>query len=260
MKKKVSFLTSYNMTFGHLGIKLLMKRNILKYVLLTATMTIYAVLSSANAASPLLPLLFHEGRDYIALKHARSQTPEIMQFFSFHCPHCRTFEPIMDQLRVDLPEQTTIKRIPVAYGSTHSVGKLLQQSYAFSLSRMQPHQKSTIIQVNKDFMDHLFDEIQLNLKRPSNPSQAYNLALEQINTAMKRSGFSSKDIDLFKESIDDFSLVQQAENFTKIANTYRVQNVPTIIVNGKYQIAPNAMNSPERFQALVKFLLALKTG
>lgn len=257
MKKKVSFLTSYNMTFGHLGIKLLMKRNILKYVLLTLTVMTGAVLSSANATSPLL---FHEGTDYITLKHAHSQTPEIIQFFSFHCRHCRAFEPIMDQLRVDLPEQTTIKRIPVAYGSTRSVGKLLQQSYAFTLSRKQLQQKPTITQANNDFMDHLFDEIQLNLKRPSSPSHAYDIALEQINTAMERSGFSSKDIALFKESINDFSLVQQAENFTKAANTYRVQNVPTIIVNGKYQIAPNAMNSPERFQALVKFLLTLKTG
>ena len=100
---------------------------------------------------------FKEKVDYTVLDQPASKQPEVIQFFSFYCPHCRHFEPVMDKLRAQLPLTTKVERIPAPVGRTEQIGELLQQSYAFAVS----------LKKDQPFMDHLFDEIQLD-KQPKN--------------------------------------------------------------------------------------------
>ena len=58
----------------------------------------------------------------------------------------------MDKLRAQLPLTTKVERIPAPVGRTEQIGELLQQSYAFRC----------IVKKDQPFMDHLFDEIQLD--------------------------------------------------------------------------------------------------
>lgn len=79
----------------------------------TAAMTGSAVLAQANA-----PV---EGRDYVRLN-----TPvpvpaggkiDVIEFFSYGCPHCYTFEPALEQWIKRLPADVSFRRIPATFNA-----------------------------------------------------------------------------------------------------------------------------------------------
>lgn len=42
---------------------------------------------------------FNEGEHYKVLDLEASNKPVVTEFFSFYCPHCNSFEPIIQQLK-----------------------------------------------------------------------------------------------------------------------------------------------------------------
>ena len=59
---------------------------------------------SAHAAQ------FKEGEHYKVLDLEASKKPVVTEFFSFYCPHCNTFEPIIQQLKKQLPEGARLQK------------------------------------------------------------------------------------------------------------------------------------------------------
>jgi len=45
----------------------------------------------------------------------RTDDPVVYEFFSYMCPGCNAFEPIMQQLKGQISEPQTIIRVPVAF-------------------------------------------------------------------------------------------------------------------------------------------------
>ncbi len=65
------------------------------------------------AAMLMIPMVhaapeFKEGVNYDVVKQTGSAQPEVMEFFSYYCPHCATFEPIVEQLQAgsDLKDES----------------------------------------------------------------------------------------------------------------------------------------------------------
>jgi len=85
---------------------------------LTAAATALGVGTAAQAqgAAPT------EGRDYVRLN-----TPvavpgggkiDVIEFFSYGCPHCYTFEPMLEQWVKRLPADVAFRRIPATFNPT----------------------------------------------------------------------------------------------------------------------------------------------
>ncbi len=53
---------------------------------------------------------FKEGVNYTTLKLPLSQKPTVTEFFSFYCPHCFAFEPVIEQLQSELPKDVIFKK------------------------------------------------------------------------------------------------------------------------------------------------------
>ncbi|MGY3860611.1 DsbA family protein [Aeromonas lacus] len=68
------------------------------------------MLPRANAAPE-----FKEGVNYDVLKQTATAQPEVLEYFSYYCPPCAKFEPIVEQLQHDLPKEVAIKKNPVAF-------------------------------------------------------------------------------------------------------------------------------------------------
>jgi thiol:disulfide interchange protein DsbA len=88
--------------------------------------TASAVAASAQAAaSPEAPVpaastTFTEGKEYVALKLPAGQAQptgpvEVVEAFSYGCPHCAEFAPYMDKLRAQLPKDVTVRYMPVVF-------------------------------------------------------------------------------------------------------------------------------------------------
>src|SRR5438309_7337673 len=70
-------------------------------------------LASAGAAEVT------EGKDYARLKNAQpvetGKKIEVIEFFSYGCPHCNDLEPILDAWVAKLPPDVQFRRVPVMF-------------------------------------------------------------------------------------------------------------------------------------------------
>ncbi len=72
---------------------------------------------------------FKEGVNYDVVKQTGSAQPEVLEFFSYYCPHCAKFEPIAEDLKKNLPEGVPMKKNPVAFLG-REMGPEMQRAYA----------------------------------------------------------------------------------------------------------------------------------
>jgi len=63
---------------------------------------------------------------------------EILEFFAYSCPHCATMEPLVEKWAASLPEDTVLKRVPVAFNASMSDLQRLYYSLE-SLGRLDLH-------------------------------------------------------------------------------------------------------------------------
>jgi thiol:disulfide interchange protein DsbA len=74
---------------------------------------------AATAASAQIT----EGKDYVVLdRSGAAPRPEaaarieVLEFFSYACPHCARLEPMLDKWRRALPANVVLRRVPVTFG------------------------------------------------------------------------------------------------------------------------------------------------
>ena len=58
----------------------------------------------ANAAN------YEEGKQYTQISEKVSSKPEVREYFSFYCPHCLRFEPLMEKIKKQLPDNSSFER------------------------------------------------------------------------------------------------------------------------------------------------------
>lgn len=78
-----------------------------------------AAATATAATKPVVPL-YSEGNQYATLKLQPNQPqpsgPVVMvEVFSYGCPHCAEFAPLMDKLRTELPKGVQVRYMPAVF-------------------------------------------------------------------------------------------------------------------------------------------------
>lgn len=84
---------------------------------------------SASAAQ------FTDGKQYITLDKPVAGEPQVLEFFSFYCPHCYEFEQVLhvaDNVKKKLPEGTKMTKYHVEF--LGPLGKDLTQAWAVAIA------------------------------------------------------------------------------------------------------------------------------
>ncbi|HEX8778056.1 MAG TPA: thiol:disulfide interchange protein DsbA/DsbL [Rhodanobacter sp.] len=86
----------------------------------TPTGAAVAVTSATPTPAPAGPTHFTEGQQYVTLKLPAGQSMptgpvEIVEVFSYGCPHCAEFAPYMDKLRAALPKGVEVRYLPAVF-------------------------------------------------------------------------------------------------------------------------------------------------
>ncbi|MFT6984755.1 MAG: thiol:disulfide interchange protein DsbA [Psychromonas sp.] len=189
------------------------------------------------AALILLPLAsnaaqFEEGTHYQTVKQTATESPEIMEFFSFYCGHCFKFEPLMTTLKASLPDDVKIKKNHVNFlGKT--MGPELTNAYA----------AAEILQVEDKVANIIFDKIHTQRKAINGEKDILEIFVQ--------AGVSEKEA---KSALVSFPVKGLASQMKRDTETFQITGVPTIIVNGKYKVNTGSVSSTDEFIALVDFL------
>lgn len=155
-----------------------------------------------------------EGRDYTVLTTPQPTEPgkiEVTEFFSYMCPHCAHFEPVLGPWVKALPKDVVFHRIPVIYKPQWEAPAKLY----FTLEAMNQ-------------LDRLhsaaFTAIHVE---GSNLSSDAGVA----EWAAKKGLDAKKFADVYN-SFTTQSKVQRAKQMTA---AYRIDGVPAMVVAGKYR-------------------------
>jgi protein dithiol oxidoreductase (disulfide-forming) len=159
---------------------------------------------------------------------------QVIEFFSYACPWCAKFAPIISRWHSSSPQSQLIK-IPVEFRSNWA---LLAKSYYIAQS-LEVEEK-VAVGLFDAFGKHGEQEITADALKPIF-SQA-NVAPADFLSALQGSP----------------SLDAQLAQARQSARTLEVYQIPTFIVNGRYQTNLTRMQDIEQLPALLNFLLNKK--
>lgn len=79
--------------------------------------------SAAATPAPAVTTAFTEGKEYVKLAPPKGQAAptgalEVVEIFSYGCPHCAEFAPYMDKLRAELPKGTQVSYMPAVFNAS----------------------------------------------------------------------------------------------------------------------------------------------
>ena len=185
----------------------------------------------------LLPLAtqaadFKEGTHYEVVKQTATANPEVLEFFSFYCPHCFKFEPLMEQLQASLGEEIKIKKNHVNFIGKE-MGPQLTQAFA----------AAELLEVEAKFSSLIFDQIHTQKKAINGE--------EGILAVFEKAGISNAEA---QGALASFPATGIASQMKRNTETFKIRGVPALIVNGKYQVTTSSVKSTEEFIELVTFL------
>jgi len=175
---------------------------------------------------------FKEGTEYTVVSKVATKQPEVVEYFSFLCPHCFRFEALVTDLKKNLPEGVTFRK-----NHTETMGGNVgvEMAKAYAVSSLL---KNTDVMVPKIF----------------NAIHVQRLSMRTIEDArplFMDAGVSEKT---FNSAAKSFKLKRTTDQMRQNTNRFNIRGVPTFIVNGKYQINNQKITSAEQFQELVTYL------
>jgi thiol:disulfide interchange protein DsbA len=79
--------------------------------------------SAAATPAPAVTANFTKGKEYVALALPKGQAAptgavEVVEVFSYGCPHCAEFAPYMDKLRTELPKGVQVRYMPAVFNAS----------------------------------------------------------------------------------------------------------------------------------------------
>ena len=165
----------------------------------------------------------------------------MLEFFWYACPHCYAIDPLVESWRKTKPAYVSFSRVPVMWNEGH---RSLARLY-YTLESM-----GKLDQLHSE----VFKEIHASGKSlvAANPNDTAES--ERIQTAfITRFGISE---DAFKKAYHSFAVETALQRADQLGQRYRIDGVPTFIVNGKYVADVRSAEGPEHLLSLVGDLAA----
>ncbi len=164
-------------------------------------------------------------------------TVDVVEFFSYACPHCFEFEPTLEAWLKTKPAGVHFHRYPVRFLQNYTV---FQPMY-FALETMG---------VVDGMQQKVFNAVHLEHLRLDKP--------DEISAFMTKNGV---DATRFMSIFNSFSTRAKVQQANQLMDTYGINSVPTIVVGGVYQTSPSLAKGPEHTTAVVEALVAkLRAG
>jgi protein dithiol oxidoreductase (disulfide-forming) len=215
-------------------------------VLAAVASTVAAATSTAGAASLNGPMVWQEGVNYTRLVPAQPTSApagqvEVLEFFWYACPHCYDMDPLVEAWRKSKPAYISFSRVHVMWNESHR-----------ALARLY----YTLEALGK--LDQLHSEVFKEIHVKGNPLVARDpnnaFETERLQTEfVKKFGVSEDD---FKKAYHSFAVETALQRADELVQRYRIDGVPTFVVNGKYVADVRSADGQEHLLSLITDLAA----
>ncbi|HJW03328.1 MAG TPA: thiol:disulfide interchange protein DsbA/DsbL [Azospira sp.] len=157
------------------------------------------------------------GKDYTLVEPPQTTDApgkiEVIEFFSYGCPHCNDFHPLITRWAAKQSQDVVFKRVPVTFGRAAwtTLGKLY---YALETSGDLAKLDGAVFHAIHEDRTNLFDDrsiIEWVHKQGSDPKK-------------------------FSDALSSFTVNSKMARAEQLARAYKVDGVPMVVVDGKYVV------------------------
>jgi len=159
-----------------------------------------------------------EGREFAVLNPlVPTDAPgkiEVLEFFSYGCPHCADFNPLLNLWAAKLPADVVLKKVPVSFGRA-AWGNAAKLFYALEITGDLKRLEADVFKAIHQERTNLFDE-------------------KTITSWVAARGVDRKK---FTDAFGSFGVQSKVRRGDQMAQAYKIEGVPAMGVDGKYLIA-----------------------
>ena len=188
-----------------------------------------ALLSLGAGAEPQL------GKEYALVSPPQATETgkkiEVLEIFSYRCPHCFELEPLIEPWAKKLPKNVVFRRMPAAFND--SWVPLAKAYYA-----------AEAIGVTEKIHAEIFNAVHV-----------LKLNLNDENILFDWVAKQGVDRKKFADAYRSFGVQSQVARNRQQVAAYGVDGVPSIIVNGKYSSSSSMAGGHEALLQTLNFLI-----
>lgn len=176
--------------------------------------------AQAQGAAPV------EGRDFVRLNPPVPVPPggkiDVIEFFSFGCPHCYAFEPLLESWLKRLPPDVAFRRVPAAFNAPfEGYAKLFYALEAVGLAEQLHKRVFAAIHVQRQRLDKEADLAAF------------------VNSA---GGDGAKFVEAYKS----FGVATKVRQGKQLFDAYKIDGVPTLGIHGRWFTSGSLAGGHER--------------
>jgi thiol:disulfide interchange protein DsbA len=202
----------------------------LAFALLTGLLFAAAVAPGAWAQGAAV-----EGRQYSRIKPQQVETGkkiEVIEFFSYGCPHCAEFEPFLEDWVKTQSADVAFRRVPVMFQPRWvELAKVF-----YTLEAMGEDWKLS---------PEVFSALHAKGLALWEPAKFYDWAATK--------GLDRKKVE---DVYNSFAMSGRINRAKQLAQAYNVQEVPLVIVDGKFVTSPSRAGTHAATPAVLNELVA----
>jgi len=198
-----------------------------------------------------------EGVQYVRLAPPQQTTlpsgkAEVMEVFSYGCPACNAFQPVMEKLRRSLPANAQLVYLPAAFNPAED-WPMFQRAF------LAAQALGIAERTHQAMFDAVWKTGELGITVPE--TNRLKQPLPSIADAARfYARVAGVDPQQFLAMANSFGIDSKMRAADAQILAMHVDATPTLIVNGKYRVIRDELKSNDELIELVKYLVAKDSG
>jgi thiol:disulfide interchange protein DsbA len=157
------------------------------------------------------------GKDFTPISPAQPTEDagkvEVIEFFSYGCPHCAEFNPLLTAWVAKLPSDVVVKKVPITFGRA-AWANIAKLYYTLEVTGDLARLESDVFKAIHTERANLFDE-------------------RTLTEWVTKKGVDAKK---FTDTFNSFGVNSKVKRGDQLAQAYRIEGVPALAVDGKYMV------------------------
>ncbi|WP_017443875.1 thiol:disulfide interchange protein DsbA/DsbL [Gayadomonas joobiniege] len=183
---------------------------------------------------------FKAGEHYEVLSKPATAKPEVKEFFSFYCPHCFSFEPIMDDIKKSLPADAKFVKSHVDFMPRNN--REVAEGLGKSLAALE------LLKKEEDGVAVLFKHLHVDRKSFNSMNDVRSVLIQKADIEPSK----------YDNAYNNFMTAGRAKQMSNEQKSYKITSVPTLVINGKFKVKAGSVKSEKEYVELVNYLLKQK--
>lgn len=158
---------------------------------------------------------FDEGMEYELLKTVQPAPTdgkvEVIEFFSYACPHCYRFEPYIEKWQETKPDNVEFIHVPAVFNKNWEA--LASLYYA-----------AEVLGVQEKMHPIIFEAMHGEGKKIK--------SFDDLKALFEANGVSAEKLD---QALNSFTVAAKTRRAKTMTQAYGIKSVPNIVVQGKYR-------------------------